>query len=116
MRGGPDDLLGRAELAEWIRQREQRLASSYGARGTCYGTISRMAAIASVLFIIAIWWLATHGKGLVVARLLAWLLAVIVVLVFLSFSNPALAGAALSGFTSGLSQAAAGFGHFFKAL
>lgn len=75
-----------------------------------------MAAIASVLFIIAIWWLATHGKGLVVARLLAWLLAVVVVLVFVSFSNPALAGTAVSGFIKGLSQAASGIGQFFRSL
>jgi hypothetical protein len=41
---------------------------------------------------------------------------VIVVLVFVSFSNPALAGSAVSGFISGLSQAASGIGQFFKAL
>jgi hypothetical protein len=75
-----------------------------------------MAAVVSVLFIIAIWWLATHGKGLVVARLAVWLLAVIVVVVFLSFSNPALAGSAVSGFVGGLSQAASGIGNFVKAL
>jgi uncharacterized membrane protein YoaK (UPF0700 family) len=75
-----------------------------------------MAAVVSVLFIIGIWYLATHGKGLVVARLAVWLVAVVIVLVFLSFTDPGVAGAAVTGFIGGLKQAASGIGQFAKAL
>jgi len=75
-----------------------------------------MAAVVSVLFIIGIWHLATHGKGIVGVRLVTWLLAVIVALVLISFTAPSVAGAAVSGFASGIRQAAAGIGQFVKAL
>jgi hypothetical protein len=75
-----------------------------------------MAAVVSVLFIIGIWYLATHGKGIVAARLAVWLVAVVIFLVAISFADPALAGSAMSGFVRGISQAASGIGQFFKAI
>lgn len=75
-----------------------------------------MAAVVSVLVIIGIWHLATHGKGLVVARLAVWLVAVIVFLVVISFADPSFAGSAVSGFVKGIGQAASGIGQFFKAI
>jgi len=75
-----------------------------------------MAAVVSVLFIVGIWYLATHGKGIVAARLAVWLVAVIVFLVAISFADPGFAGSALSGFVKGIGQAASGIGQFFKAI
>jgi hypothetical protein len=75
-----------------------------------------MAAVASVIFIIVIWYLATHGKGIVAARLAVWLVAAIVVLVAISFTDPGQAGSAVSGFFGGIRQAASGVSQFFRAL
>jgi uncharacterized membrane protein len=81
-----------------------------------YGTIRTMAAVVSVLFIIGIWYLATHGKGIVAARLAVWLIAAVIILVVISAANPSVAGSAMSGFVGGIGQAASGIGRFFKAL
>jgi hypothetical protein len=75
-----------------------------------------VAAVASVLFIIGIWYLATHGKGIVAARLAVWLVAVIIFLVAISFADPSLVGSAMSGFVKGIAEAASGIGQFFKAI
>jgi hypothetical protein len=75
-----------------------------------------MAAIVSVLFIIAIWYLATHGKGLVVARLAVWLVASLIFVLVISIVVPGFAGSAMSGFATGLGEAAHSIGQFIKAL
>lgn len=75
-----------------------------------------MAAVLAVLLVIVIWYLATHGKGNVAARLVAWLLALLIGVVLLSFNDPHLAGVAASGFVGGISQAASGLTHFFGSL
>lgn len=75
-----------------------------------------MAAVVSVLFIIGIWYLATHGKGIVAARLAVWLVAVVIILVAISAANPSVAGSAMSGFVRGIGQAASGIGQFFKTI
>jgi hypothetical protein len=72
-----------------------------------------MAAVWAVLFIIGLWWVATHGKGIVAARLAVWLAAVIIVLVLLGST---IAGNAVSGFVSGLGQAIHGLASFFGDL
>jgi hypothetical protein len=71
-----------------------------------------VAAVLAPLSVIALWWLATHGKGLVVARLAVWLAAVIVVLVLVAMRNPAAAGAVVSGWFTGISGFITGFGRF----
>lgn len=68
----------------------------------------------SVLVIIGIWYLATHGKGNVAARLVAWLLALIIGVVVLAFSDPRLAASAVTGFASGITQAASSVAKFFR--
>jgi hypothetical protein len=75
-----------------------------------------MAAVASVLFIIAIWFLATHGNGLVAARLAVWLVASLIFVLVISIAVPGFAGSAMSGFATGLGEAAHSIGEFFKAL
>jgi hypothetical protein len=75
-----------------------------------------MDAVASVLFIIGIWYLATHGKGIVAARLAVWLIAALIILIIISVANPSVAGSVMSGFVRGLDQTASGVGQFFKAL
>jgi hypothetical protein len=75
-----------------------------------------VAAVLSVLFIVGIWYLATHGKGIIAARLAVWLVAVIVFLVAISLTDPGFAGSAVSGFVQGIGQAASGIGQFFKAI
>ena len=75
-----------------------------------------MAAVLAPLSVIAIWYVATHGKGAAALRLAAWLSAVIVVLVLVSFKDPAATGALVSGWFKGISEAASGLGSFLSAL
>jgi hypothetical protein len=78
--------------------------------------ISVMAAVLAVLLVIFVWYIATHGKGLVVARLMAWLLLILAILVLVAIKDPGLAGSALAGFAHGISQAVSGLVNFIKAL
>jgi hypothetical protein len=71
-----------------------------------------VAAVLAPLSVIAIWWVSTHGKGAAALRLAAWLSAVIVVLVLVSFKDPAAAGALVTGWFSGISAAVTGLGRF----
>jgi hypothetical protein len=71
-------------------------------------------AVLSVLVVIGIWWLATHGKGTAPGRLVAWLAAIIVVWLMVSLKNPTVAGGTASGFASGINQAITGIGHFLS--
>jgi hypothetical protein len=75
-----------------------------------------VAAVVSVLFVVAIWWVATHGKGTAPGRLVAWLSAIIVVWVLLAIKDPSVAGGAPSAFASGIGQAATGLGDFLSRL
>jgi hypothetical protein len=66
--------------------------------------------------VIAIWWVATHGKGTAPGRLVAWLLAVIIGWVMVAITDPSAAGK-VAGFTaSGAAGLIAGIGHFIGAL
>lgn len=71
-----------------------------------------VAAILAPLSVIALWWVSTHGKGAAALRLAAWGSAVIVVLVLVSFKDPAAAGALVTGWFTGISEAVTGLGHF----
>ena len=71
-----------------------------------------MAAVLAPVSVIALWWLATHGKGLVAARLVAWLAAVIVLLVLVAVKNPHAAGALVTGWFDGISGFISGLGRF----
>jgi hypothetical protein len=71
-----------------------------------------VAAVLAPLSVIAIWWISTHGKGAAALRLVAWGSAVVVVLVLVSFKNPAAAGAVVTGWFSGISGFITGLGHF----
>ena len=73
-------------------------------------------AVLSVLIVIGLWWLATHGKGTAPGRLVAWLSAIIIVWVLVSLKNPTAAGNVASGFASGINQALTGIGHFLSLL
>lgn len=75
-----------------------------------------MAAVLAPLSVIAIWYISTHGKGAAALRLAAWGAAVVVVLVLVSFKDPAAAGAVVSGWFRGISQAASGLAHFLGDL
>jgi hypothetical protein len=72
--------------------------------------------VLSVLVVIGIWYLATHGKGIVAARLVAWLLLPIVALVLIGFNDPGLTGGILANFARGIHQAADGFASFLHML
>lgn len=71
-----------------------------------------MAAVLAPLSVVAIWWVSTHGKGAAALRLVAWLAAVIVILVLVAVKNPAAAASAVSGWFTGISEAVTGLGHF----
>jgi hypothetical protein len=71
-----------------------------------------VAAVLAPLSVIAIWWVSTHGKGTAPGRLVAWLVAVIVVLVLVSLRDPTAAGALVGGWFSGISGFITGLGHF----
>ena len=71
-----------------------------------------MAAVLAPLSVIAIWWVSTHGKGAAALRLVAWLAAIIVVLVLVAMKDPAAAGALVTGWFTGISEAVTGLGRF----
>jgi hypothetical protein len=73
-------------------------------------------AVLAVLAVIALWWVSTHGKGNVAARLGAWGAAVVVIWLMVGFKYPHTAGMMASDFAAGISQAASGFGSFLHAL
>jgi hypothetical protein len=62
-----------------------------------------------VLGIIAIWWLATHGKGEVKLRFLAWLLLPVIVWALVAAHSPAEGARIASGAASGVSVAIGAF-------
>jgi hypothetical protein len=62
-------------------------------------------AVLVVLGIIAIWWLATHGKGEVKLRLIAWILLPLIVWTLVAVQSPAEAGRIAAGTASGVSVA-----------
>lgn len=68
--------------------------------------------VLSVLIVVAVWWLATHGKGSVSARLGAWLALIIVVWVLLAVKDPAAADGMPGAFASGIGQAVSALGRF----
>ena len=91
----------------WDWEDEDALAEDDGSRDD-----DGVAAVLAPLSVIAIWWISTHGKGAAALRLVAWLSAVIVVLVLVSFKDPHAAGALVTGWFSGISEAVTGLAHF----
>jgi hypothetical protein len=65
-----------------------------------------------VVSFIGFWWVATHGKGGVPGRVIAWGALVIVTWVLVAITNPPAAGDVASGAASGASAAVTGLGHF----
>lgn len=80
--------------------------------------IAVMAGVLAVLLVVFVWWIATNrrAKGLVVARLMAWLLLILAILVLVAIKDPGMAGSALAGFAHGIGQATSGLVDFIKAL
>ena len=75
-----------------------------------------MAAVLAPLSVIGLWWVSTHGKGTAPGRLVAWLVAAIVVLVLVAVKDPHAAGAVVSGWFTGISGFISGLGHFLTDL
>lgn len=73
-----------------------------------------MAAVLVVVAFIAFWWIATHGKGGVPGRIIAWGAAIIVVWVLVAMKNPSAATDVARGAASGTSAAITGLGHFLS--
>lgn len=70
--------------------------------------------VVAVLTVITIWWLATHGKGNVAARLAVWGAAFIVVWVIIAVNNPHAGAAITSVYTIGAPAAVHGFASFLS--
>jgi hypothetical protein len=68
--------------------------------------------VLAVLAVIGLWWVSTHGKGTAPGRLVAWLAAVIVLLVLVAVNNPHAAGDVVTGWFTGISGFITGLGHF----
>jgi hypothetical protein len=71
-----------------------------------------VAAVVVVVSFIAFWWIATHGKGGVPGRIIAWGTVILVTWVLVAVTNPAAAGDVATGAASGTSAAVTGLGHF----
>jgi hypothetical protein len=71
-----------------------------------------VAAVLAPLSVVAIWYLAVHGKGAAALRLVAWGSALVVLLVLISFKDPAAAGAVVTGWFDGISGFITGLGRF----
>lgn len=71
-----------------------------------------MAAVVVVVSFIGFWWVATHGKGGVPGRVIAWGAVILVTWLLVALKNPAAAGDVASGTASGTSAAVTGLGHF----
>ena len=69
-----------------------------------------------IVAFIALWYLATHGKGTAPGRLVAWLVAIIVIWIMVSLKNPAAADRLVDFVKTGLSAAFTGIGDFLGAL
>jgi hypothetical protein len=80
------------------------------------GSGSAGAGVAVILAVIAIWWLATHGKGTASGRLIAWLLLPAVAWVVLAARDPVQAGHIASGAASGAAAAVSGFSRLVSSL
>jgi hypothetical protein len=80
------------------------------------GTGNAGAAVAVVIAVIAIWWLATHGKGTASARLIAWVLLPVVVWVLVAVASPAEAGRIATGTASGVAVAVGAFSRLAGAI
>lgn len=71
-----------------------------------------MAAVLAPLSLIALWWVATHGKGTAPGRLVAWGSAAVVLWLLVAMKNPSAADGVASEFASGMSRFITGLGHF----
>jgi hypothetical protein len=80
------------------------------------GTGNAGAAVAVVIAVIAIWWLATHGKGTASARLIAWVLLPVVAWVLIAVASPAEAGRIATGTASGVAVAVGAFSRLAGAI
>lgn len=69
-----------------------------------------------IVTFVALWYLVTHGKGTAPGRLVAWLVAIIVIWVMVSLKNPAAADRLVDFTKTGLSAAFTGIGDFLGAL
>jgi hypothetical protein len=72
--------------------------------------------VVAVLAVIALWYVSTHGKGTAPGRLVAWLVAAVVVWVMVDLQDPRSGGMVASGFASGIGQAVTGIGKFIGLL
>lgn len=70
------------------------------------------AGVGVAVAVIGIWWLSTHGKGTAPGRLVAWLVAIIVVWGMVSLKDPAAAGNVAGSTAAGVSTLITGLGTF----
>lgn len=80
------------------------------------GTGDAGPAVAVVLGVIAVWWLATHGKGGAGFRLIAWILLPLVFWMLLAVHDPAQAGRIASGAASGVATAVSGISQWVSGI
>ena len=71
-------------------------------------------AVISLGSLIAVWYLATHGKGIVVARLVAWLLLPVVAWIVIAVTDTSVAVSLASSYGTGWEQAVTGVVKFFQ--
>lgn len=67
-----------------------------------------------VFAVVAIWWLAAHGKGEAKLRFIAWLLLPIIVWLLVAVHSPAEAGRVASGAASGAGTVISAVGRLFS--
>jgi hypothetical protein len=72
--------------------------------------------VAVTLAVIAVWFLATHGKGTASGRLIAWLLLPAVAWVVIAVRDPGQAGSIASGAAAGAASVVSGFSRLVSFL
>jgi hypothetical protein len=71
-------------------------------------------AVLMVGAVVAIWWLAAHGKGEAKLRFISWLLLPVIVWLLMAAQNPAEAGRVATGAASGAGAAISAIGRLFS--
>lgn len=80
------------------------------------GTTDAAPALGVALTVIAVWWVATHGKGSAALRLIAWTALLGVLWLMLAVHSPAQAGRIASGAASGVAVAISAVSQFASGI
>lgn len=92
------------------------LAAAQAATAAASASSGTGDAVAVVLAVIAIWWLATHGKGGAGFRLIAWVLLPLMLWLLVAVHDPGQAGRIASGAASGVAAALSGFSQLVSGM